>query len=81
MTKKINYPLILLVLIIVFAALSYFGSYDQLTWWMEAFPIFIGIFLIWNYWKKFPLSQLLLTLIFIHSLILPNEHFFYFDNQ
>jgi putative membrane protein len=49
---------------------SVIGCKDLLTWFLETFPIMIGITLILFTEKKFPLTPLVGYLICIHSLIL-----------
>lgn len=51
-------------------ALSYFGAYDRATWWMEIAPVLIVWPLLLATHPRFPLTPLLLGLIFIHAAIL-----------
>jgi putative membrane protein len=64
------FPLALLAVTGVLLALSAYQPYDMATWWMEVAPVFIAApVLLWTY-KRFPLTTLVYTLIFIHACIL-----------
>mgnify|MGYP003700421215 CR=1 FL=1 len=43
---------------------------DMLVWWMEALPALVAAALIAFFWRRFPLSDLLLVLVWIHAVIL-----------
>jgi putative membrane protein len=65
-----TYPLTLLTAGVVLLALSAVHAYEMGTWVMEVFPIFIaGPILIATY-RRFPLTPLVYTLIFVHAGIL-----------
>jgi putative membrane protein len=49
---------------------SGWSPFDRTTWWLEVFPCFIGLAVMWSTRTKFPLTDLLYTLILIHGLIL-----------
>ena len=51
-------------------AWSWVNPHDRFTWWLESVPIVGGIPLIFAFQKKFPLSTLLLVLIWLHGVIL-----------
>lgn len=51
-------------------ALSRIGAYDPLTWWMEVAPALLVWPLLLATHRRFPLTPLLLILIFIHACIL-----------
>ena len=65
-----RYPLALLVLITVALALSGLAPYDRGTWWLEIFPILIGVPILVATYRRFPLTTLVYTLLAIHALIL-----------
>ncbi len=50
--------------------LSGIGPHDRATWWMEVAPVMIAIPLLSGTRERFPLTPLLLTLIFLHCAIL-----------
>ncbi|MFT3781271.1 MAG: DUF2238 domain-containing protein [Nibricoccus sp.] len=44
--------------------------HDRFTWWLEVAPACIGLPLIFAFQKRFPLSTLLLVLIWLHVVVL-----------
>jgi putative membrane protein len=63
-------PLVLLLLGAVALGVSGIHPYDVATWWMEVFPIFLGVPVLLATWRRFPLTPLAYRLIFVHALIL-----------
>lgn len=49
---------------------SWIAPHDRFTWWLEAAPVVIGGVLVAAFHKKFPLTTLLLVLIWLHCVIL-----------
>jgi len=43
---------------------------DTFTWFLEVFPVFLGLLILFLTYKRFPLTPLLYTLILIHMIIL-----------
>jgi putative membrane protein len=68
--RDARYPLALLAAGVVLLALSAIHPYDMATWWMEVFPIFIAVPILAATYRRFPLTPLVYTLIFIHACIL-----------
>jgi putative membrane protein len=65
------FPAILLaVVILVQIALGIAPKADRMTWVLENAPVWIGLVIVAFTWKKFRLSNLCLTLLAIHSVIL-----------
>jgi len=50
--------------------LSYFGAYDRATWWMEVAPVLIVWPLLLATHHRFPITPLLLALVFVHAGVL-----------
>ena len=46
------------------------NPYDRLTWWMETLPVMIGLPLLLATHRRFPLTPLVVRLLFVHGLIL-----------
>jgi putative membrane protein len=46
------------------------GPHDRLTWFLEVAPVLMGVPLIWAVRNRFPLSTLLLVLVWLHAVIL-----------
>ena len=46
------------------------APYDRLTWWLETAPVMIGLPLLLLTHPRFPLSPLVVRLLFVHGLIL-----------
>jgi putative membrane protein len=64
------YPLTLLGIGAILLALSAVHPYEMATWWMEVFPIFIAVPILVATYRRFPLTRLVYTLIFVHACIL-----------
>ena len=60
----------LLVLWAVALAVSAYGAYDLFTWVLEVFPAIVAIAVLMATYRRFPLTNLLYGLIFVHCLIL-----------
>jgi putative membrane protein len=56
--------------LIAFLALSAWRAHDTPTWAMEVAPAAIVLVILWATHRRFPLTQLLMSLIFIHAVIL-----------
>jgi putative membrane protein len=65
-----RYPLTLLILVAVALVLSGVAPHDRGTWWLEIFPILIGVPILLATYRRFPLTNLLYTLLAVHALIL-----------
>ena len=62
-----------LVLLLIWAlalAVSAYHAYDPFTWVLEVFPAVIAVAVLAITYQRFPLTNLLYGLIFVHSLIL-----------
>ncbi len=57
-------------LLIPVMAWSWIDPHDRFTWWLESVPVVAGVPLILVFQKKFPLSTLLLVLLWLHCVIL-----------
>lgn len=64
------YPLTLLLAGAVLLALSAYHPYEMGTWWMEVFPIVAAVPILLATRRRFPLTPLVYTLIFVHACIL-----------
>jgi len=51
-------------------AWSWIRPHDRLTWWLESAPAVVGVALLFAFQKKFPLSSLLLGLLWLHCVLL-----------
>ena len=49
---------------------SFIGAHSQFTWILETAPVLLGLPIAWLCRNTFPLSSLLLTLLWVHSVIL-----------
>jgi len=56
-----------LVLLLV---LSGIHPFDRTTWVLEIFPVLIALPVLWATHRRFPLTSLLYSLIFVHALVL-----------
>lgn len=65
------YPLITATLILVALLLiTALHPFDRTTWLMEVAPVLIALPVLFYSYRRFPLTTLLYTLLFIHALIL-----------
>lgn len=67
MDRRLILFLVLLVPVLIWSAIA---PFDRLTWWLEVAPVLIGVPLIISVQRRFPLSTLLLVLIWLHCVIL-----------
>ena len=51
-------------------AFSAVHPFDRTTWVLEVFPIFIALPVMWATYRRFPLTNLLYVLIFLHAIVL-----------
>ena len=51
-------------------AWSWIAPHDRFTWWLEVIPALVGVPLVFALQKKFPLSTLLLALVWVHCVVL-----------
>jgi len=65
-----RYPAVLLVATAAALVLSGLAPYDRTTWWLEIFPILIGAPILIATRRRFPLTNLLYSLLAIHAVIL-----------
>ena len=56
--------------ILVLLIVSGVRPYDRATWLMEVVPVMVVLPVLWGSYPKFPLTTLLYTGIFLHSLVL-----------
>lgn len=59
-----------LVLLAPVVAWSWIAPHDRFTWWLESIPVVVGVPLILAFQRRFPLSSLLLVLLWLHCVIL-----------
>ena len=59
-----------LVFLLALLVLSGVKPYDRATWAMEVFPIFVAVPVLWATHRRFPLTTLLYTCIFVHAVVL-----------
>jgi putative membrane protein len=67
MDRRLVWFIVALVPVLVWSAIE---PYDRFTWWLEVIPALIGVPLIVVLHKRFPLTTLLLVLIWFHCVIL-----------
>ena len=63
-------PVLLLVLALAALGVSAIGPSDRLTWLLEVGPVLVGVPILIFTYRRFPLSHLVYTLLFLHSVIL-----------
>ena len=70
MTKQSYFFTVLAVPFVSVLIWSANSPHDYFTWLLEVFPIFIALPILFFSYKKFPLTNILYTLILIHAIIL-----------
>lgn len=68
--KREYLPASLLGLALVGLGVSAIGPNDRLTWLLEVGPVLVGAPILVLAYRRFPLSHLVYTLLFLHSVIL-----------
>lgn len=64
------YHVVLLVVVAGFMVWSFIRPHDYFTWFLEVLPVLIAVAIIFPTYRRFRLSNLMYTLIAIHSVIL-----------
>lgn len=62
--------IVALVVLVALLALSGIEPYDRTTWALEVFPVVIALPVMWVSYRRFPLTDLLYVLIFLHAFVL-----------
>lgn len=70
MQRQDRLLLVFLLLVLLALGVSAISPEDGLTWWLEVAPVLIALPLLLFTHKRFPLTPLLYTLIFLHALVL-----------
>jgi len=65
-----GYPPSLVISVVLTLVLSGVAPHDRTTWWLEIFPVLIGVPILVATYRRFPLTPLLYTLLAVHALIL-----------
>jgi len=66
-SRRVYWFLFLLAPVLIW---SWVNPHDRMTWWLESVPALVGATLLLVFNRKFPLSTLLLVLIWMHAVIL-----------
>jgi putative membrane protein len=70
MIRRPAEPTLLLLVVVLALILSGIKPYDRFTWFLEVFPVLIGIPVLLTTYRRFPLTPLLYRLLLLHALIL-----------
>ena len=63
-------PLVLLAVAAAVLVWSGIGPHDRYTWWLEVAPVLAGVPILVATYRRFPLTQLLYRLLFLHAVVL-----------
>ena len=63
-------PSILVIVVVSVIAWSAVAPFDRLTWWLEVAPALMGLVALAVTWRRFRLTDLALTLIALHMILL-----------
>lgn len=58
------------VALLALLALSGIRPYDRATWLLEVFPVIVALPVMWLSYRRFPLTTLLYTCVFLHAVVL-----------
>jgi len=67
MDRRLLWFVALLLPLLIWSGIA---PHERLTWWMEVAPVLIGVPLILALGRRFPLSTLLLVLLWLHCVVL-----------
>jgi len=67
MDKRLLWFLGLMLPVVIW---SWHAPYDRFTWWLEIAPVLVGLPVMLATQKRFPLSSLLLVLLWLHCVVL-----------
>ena len=67
---RTNEPLVLLLVTVAALVVSGIRPFGRGTWWLEIFPVILGLPILIATYRRFPLTPLLYRLLVIHGLIL-----------
>jgi putative membrane protein len=67
MDRRLIWFIALLVPVVVW---SWIDPHDRFTWWLESLPALVGVALLVIFQKRFPLSSLVLGLLWWHCVVL-----------
>lgn len=67
MDRRLLWFTVLLLPVLVW---SWINPHDRLTWWLESLPVVVALPLLWATQRRFPLSTLLLVLVWGHAVVL-----------
>ncbi len=70
LSNKPKFLIIGTILILLFLIVSGIKPYDRTTWILEVFPVMIALPVMFFTFKRFPLTNLLYFLIFLHAIVL-----------
>jgi putative membrane protein len=56
--------------LVVLLVISGIRPFDRTTWVLEVFPVLIALPVLWLTYRRFPLTNLLYVLIFLHAIVL-----------
>jgi putative membrane protein len=68
--RRTKYILIGYSVLILLLVLSGIRPFDRTTWVLEVFPILIALPVLWTTYDRFPLTNLLYILLFLHAVVL-----------
>jgi putative membrane protein len=69
-SPRTNNLVVASIALLALLALSGLRPYDGTTWLLEVFPVLIVLPLLWASYRRFPLTDLLYALIFVHAVVL-----------
>ena len=65
-----RYEILLLIVLTIIFVWSAIAPIDRLTWWLETFPVIVGVPLLIVIYPRFRFTRLVYTLILLHAIVL-----------
>ena len=69
-TENRQFPVVLLLSLALVFVWSFIGCHDRFTWFMEVFPVIVGVTLLLAIYPQWRLTRLVVWVLWLHAIIL-----------
>ena len=70
LAASLRFPLLLLTMVALIFLWSAWRPYDRFTWFLEVFPVILGVFILLFTYHRFRLTNLAYLMVALHSVVL-----------